>query len=137
MQSAVNRTPFIPREPLGWPLLPVPDATGTMRWPDLDHSVRQTIRSILMTRRGEWLLARGEGVGLADYLHAPNTAVIRRRLRDSILKALNRLETRIQLEAVEITPSGERDDEISIRIVYRIKRTGRPATLSVSMTIGG
>jgi Bacteriophage baseplate protein W len=130
------RSPFLPREPLGWPLLPVPDAAGTLRWPDLDQSVRQTIRAILMTRPGEWLLARAEGVGLADYLHAPNTAVTRRRLSHAIAAALGRLETRIKLDAIEVAPTGAREDEIAIRIAYRIKRTGAPGSVSVTMSVG-
>ena len=129
------RSPYLPREPLGWPLLPVPDATGTLQWPTLDVSVRQTIRSILMTRPGEWLLARDNGVGLADYLQQPNTAVTRRRLRDVILREITRLERRIKLDSVVVAPAGERGEEITITVSYRIKRTATPGTMSVTLSL--
>lgn len=131
-----SHSPFLPGEPLGWPLLPVPDATGSLSWPNLDASVRQTIRSILMTRKGEWLLARESGVGLAEYLHEPNTAATRRRLRDAIVKQVGQLETRIKLDAVELVAGGERGEEVQITVSYRIKRTGKPSSLAVTMKLG-
>jgi len=131
------KSPFLPGQPIGWPLLPVPDASGSLRWPTLDVSIRQTIRSILLTRQGEWLLARDRGVGLGEYLHEPNTAVTRRRLRDSILREITLLEKRVELDAVELLPSGERDEEITITIRYRIRRTRTPATITVAMKVGG
>lgn len=130
-------SPFLPGHPIGWPLLPVPDETGTLRWPSLDASVRQTIRAILMTQAGELVLARQSGVGLATYLHEPNSAVTRRRLRDAIIEELAKLETRIEIDSVELAPTGERGEEITITIGYRIRRTGRPATVSVAMKRGG
>ena len=133
----MSRAPFLPAEPLGWPLLPVPDADGRLQWPSLDASIRQTIRAILMTRPGELILARPRGVGLADYLNEPNAAVTRRRLRDAVVAEIGAMETRIRLDAVEIVPSGDREEEITVTIRYRIKRTGIPGSLSASMRLGG
>lgn len=129
--------PFLPGQPIGFPLLPVPDASGTLRWPTLDRSVRDTIRAILMTRQGEWLLARKRGVGLADYLHQPNSAETRRKLHESIVQEVRLLEKRIKLDAVELAPAGERGEEIAITIRYRIKRSGAPGTVSVALRPGG
>lgn len=133
----MSRAPFLPAEPLGWPLLPVPDADGRLKWPSLDASIRQTIRAILMTRRGELILARQRGVGLADYLHEPNAAVTRRRLRDAVVAEITAMEPRIRLDAVEVLPSGDREEEITVTIRYRTKRTGTPGSVSASMRLGG
>lgn len=129
--------PFLPGLPIGYPLLPVPDANGALQWPSLDRSVRDTIRSILMTRPGEWLLARGRGVGLADYLTQPNSADTRRRLRDAITREITLLEKRIKLDAVELAAAGTHAEEIQITIRYRIRRTGAPGAVSVAMKTGG
>ena len=129
--------PFLPGQPIGFPLLPVPDASGTLRWPTLDRSVRDTIRAILMTRKGEWLLAKKRGVGLADYLHQPNSAETRRKLHESIVQEVGLLEKRIKLDAVELAAAGERGEEIAITIRYRIKRSGTPGTVSVALRPGG
>lgn len=131
------KNPFLPGQPIGFPLLTVPDATGTLRWPSLDQSVRQTIRGILMTRPGEWLLQRQRGVGLADYLQQPNAAETRRKLREAITREVGLLEKRIKLDVVELAPTGERKEEITITIRYRIKRSGAPGTVSVTMKPGG
>lgn len=127
------KNPFLPGQPIGFPLLPVPDATGSLRWPTLDQSVRQTIRSILMTRPGEWLLHRQRGVGLSDYLQQSNSGETRRKLREAIMREVRLLEKRIKLDAVEVAATGERDEEITITINYRIKRSGAPGTVSVTM----
>jgi uncharacterized protein len=130
------RAPHLPAEPLGWPLLPLPDASGRLLWPSLETSVRQTIRAILMTRPGELILARQRGVGLADYLHEPNSAMTRRRLRDAILAEITAMETRIRLDAVEIVASGDREEEITVTIRYRIRRTGAAGSVTASMRLG-
>ena len=43
-------------EPLGWPLLPVPDANGQLHYPGLAQSVREQIQVLLSTRPGEQLI---------------------------------------------------------------------------------
>lgn len=133
----MSRAPYLPAEPLGWPLLPAPDADGRLAWPSLDVSVRQAIRAILMTRPGELILARERGVGLADYLHEPNAVVTRRRLRDAIVAELGALEPRIRLDAVDVAPTGEREEEITITIRYRIRRNGAPGAVTASLRLGG
>jgi len=130
-------SPFLPGLPIGFPLLGAPDANGALHWPTLDASVRQTIRSILMTRPGEWLLARDRGVGLADYLAEGNTPELRRRLREAIQREIGLLEKRVKLDAVELEPAGTHAEEIRITIRYRIRRTGAPGAVSVAMKTGG
>ena len=99
--------------------------------------MRQTIRAILMTRPGEWLLEPSRGVGLADYLHQPNGAETRRRLREAILREVGLLETRIRLDAVELEPAGERGEEIAITLRYRFRRSGAGDMVSVTIRPGG
>ena len=129
--------PFVPRPALGWPLLPVPDESGSLAWPDLDTSIRQTIRTILMTRPGERLLDRRFGAGLSEFIHEPNSILTRRRIRDAVQKTLIRYEPRIRLGAVEVEPDGERAEKVRIRIDYQVLRTGAPGSLGIAMTLGG
>ena len=68
---------------------------GSLDYPALDDSVRQTIRVILLTRPGEQLLHPEFGVGLEQFLHDPNTITTRRRIRDAIVAGLERWEPRI------------------------------------------
>ncbi|MFT5864943.1 MAG: phage baseplate assembly protein W [Ascidiaceihabitans sp.] len=130
-------SPLFPGHPIGFPLLATPDDTGTWRWPNLEQSVRDTLRAILMTRPGEWLLHRGRGVGLVEFLHQPNTAETRKNMHDLIRREIGLLEKRIRLDGVDIIPTGERENEIAITLRYRILRTGTAATQTVSMNLTG
>ena len=130
-------SPFLPGHPIGFPLLAVPDESGTLRWPTVDASVRETIRALLMTRKGELILARSTGVGLADYLHRPNSAITRQQLRDAIIAELGRHEKRVKLDAVELAEAGDRGEELAITITYRIKRTGTIGSVALTMKLAG
>ena len=69
----------IPR-PIGFPLLPVPDADGRLRWPSLEESVVQSIRVVLATRPGERLMRPTFGVGLDRFVNEPDTVTTRARI---------------------------------------------------------
>src|SRR4051812_36948393 len=86
---------------LGWPLLPLPDASGALAWPDLATSVRDAIRVILSTRPGEQLMRRDFGGGLDRLLNSPNALATRREMRDLVQASLTRWEPRILLDSVE------------------------------------
>ncbi|MHB9006438.1 MAG: GPW/gp25 family protein, partial [Limisphaerales bacterium] len=84
-----------PAPPLGWPLLPLPDEGGHLRWPTLEQSVAQQIRVVLQTRPGEQLMRPDWGAGLENFLHEPNTLTTHRRLRDLVASSLGRWERRL------------------------------------------
>ncbi|HEU0015685.1 MAG TPA: GPW/gp25 family protein [Longimicrobium sp.] len=122
-------------EPRGWPLLPVPDDAGELRYPDLDESVRQQIRVILTTRPGEQLMRPDYGAGLDDYAHEPNTLTTRRRIRDAVHGALGRWEPRILLDRVEVWEVDDRPGEVRVEIGYRLRRTGAARKLGVVLEL--
>lgn len=124
-----------PAPPIGWPLLPTP-AQGTLGYPTLEQSVRQSIRVILLTRPGEQLMRPEFGAGLDRFLHEPNTLVTRRRVRDAIAAALGRWEPRIAVEGVEVWESEDRGDSLRVEIVYRIRRTGVASAMTLTMSVG-
>ena len=125
-------TPVPP--PLGWPLLPVPDADGRLHFGSLADSVRQTVQVILATRPGEQLMRPELGAGLADFLHEPNTLTTRRRLRDAVNAALTRFEPRILLDRVDVREVPGRPGELRVEVAYRLRRTGAPAVVGATLT---
>ena len=127
----------IPNPPLGWPLLPVPDAeNGTLSYPTLENSIKQFIRVVLLTRPGEQLMRPRFGAGLSQYLHQPNTLETRRQIQDTVLDGLSKWEQRIVVDGVEIWDDDKEPDKISIEITYRVRRTGEQATTNVKLNIG-
>jgi phage baseplate assembly protein W len=114
----------IPPPLIGWPLLPVPDATGSMNYPGLEESVRQSIQVILTTRAGEQLMRPQFGGGLQELLFEPNNITTYRSLHDRVSTALAQWEQRIAVDRVEVNEVAGEPTQIRIEIHYRLLRTG-------------
>ena len=131
----------MPQQPssqlIGWPLLPLPDANGQLRYPTLEESVRQSIQVILRTRPGEQLQHPEFGAGLENYLHEPNTLTTHRRIRDVITASLARWETRIIIDGVDVGGVDDHPSWIRVEIGYRIRRTGSPQHLGITLETEG
>lgn len=127
--------PSIPPLPIGWPLLQVPDAKGRLAYPTLAESVRQMIEVILRTRPGEQLMRPEFGAGLEDLLHEPNTLATRARIRDLVAESLERWERRVVLDRLDVRDVPEHPSHIRIEIGYRIRRTGRPHHVGVTVEL--
>ena len=123
--------------PLGWPLLPLPDAEGRLNYPSLEESVRQSIQVILRTRPGEQLMRPTFGAGLALFLHEQNTITTRRRIRDLVTESLARWEPRVNVTRVEVAESPERPSLIRFEIAYQLRRTGAPQRLGLTLELEG
>jgi len=122
------------RDPIGWPLLPLPDASGSLRYPaSLDDSVQCSIKVILATRPGELLGHADFGVGLDLYRGQLGSLTLRRQIRDGIMEQLARHEPRIDVDRVEVEPSLEAPEVLRVAIVYRLKRSGAPGRVGLSL----
>lgn len=125
----------LPRPLLGWPLLPLPDEHGQLTWPDLDASVRASVRIILSTRPGERLMRAEFGGGLERLLHAPNTVATRREIRDLVRDALERWEKRLVLDSVEVWQVEDDGAALRVEIRYRLARSGAPVATNVTLQL--
>jgi uncharacterized protein len=111
-------------EPIGFPLLALPDDDGCLAWPSLERSVAEQIRVILLTRPGELLMHAEYGAGLANFLHEPNTLTTQRRIRDAISASLTRWEKRIVVDDVGVAEVPGEPARLRVDIAYRLRRTG-------------
>ena len=128
-------TQLLPPPRLGWPLLPLPDDEGQLHWPDLETSVTENIKVILLTQPGEQLMRPRYGAGLESLLHEPNTLTTRRRIHERITDALSRWERRISVERIEVLEIPERPDQLRVEISYRLLRTGSSAALGLTLSL--
>lgn len=137
LPQAANLTNFA--EPIGWPLLPVPDANGQLNYPSLAQSVRELIQVLLSTRPGEQLMRPGFGAGLENLLTEPNTVSTRSRIKDLIDDALKRWETRIVVDGIAVDPVSDAAsgvaDGVRVEIAYRHKRNGTPARVGLTLVM--
>ena len=125
----------LPPPEIGWPLLPVPDADGALRWPDLETSVREMIEVILRTAPGEQLMRPAFGAGLDRLIHQPNTLTVRARAQEAIIGGLRVYEQRIILDRVDVD-SGDSERELLVTISYRLRPSGDPARISARIPVG-
>lgn len=126
-------------EPIGWPLLPVPDEDGQLHYPGLAQSVRETIQVLLSTRPGEQLMRPGFGAGLENLLTEPNTVATRSRIKELVGESLKRWEPRIVVDGIAVDPVSEAGtgvaDGVRVAIAYRHVRTGTPARLGMTLVM--
>lgn len=128
----VNRR--LPNPPIGWPLLSVP-RNGTLSYPSLNESIKQYIKILFLTRKGELLMRPQFGAGLAEFLHEPNVLETRFRIQQTVLQELEIWEQRIEVNRVDVWEE-DRPDRVRIEIDYRIKRSGEVAKANISMKLG-
>lgn len=125
------------RPPLGWPLLPRPDASGALRWSGLAENVAQHLRHLLATLPGELQAHPRYGAGLQRALHESDSLATRARLREWVEEAVARWEPRVTLERVELEDEGSPDQgALRLQIVYRLRRDGTRAGLSATLRLG-
>lgn len=124
------------RPPLCWPLLPVPDESGRLGYPDLETSVRQRIEAILRTAPGEQLMRPEFGAGLEQAIHMPNSSGFRSKLQRRISAHVRAYEPRITLDRVDVTQSPD-PAVLMVTIAYRIRQIGIATAISVAVPVGG
>ena len=124
-----------PRPAIGWPLLPVPDASGRLRWPSLEQSVQQSIQALLQTRPGEHMLRPDLGAGLLDFVGQPNDPDTRGRIEVRIRETLTRHEDRIVLKGVELTTLPDEPGALRIEIRFHLRRTGELKRLGLTLAL--
>ncbi len=126
-------------DPLGWPLLPVPDANGQLHYPGLAQSVREQIQVLLSTRPGEQLMHPGFGAGLENLLTEPNTVATRSRIQELVGDALKRWEDRIVVDGIAVDPVSDAAtgvaDGVRVEIAYRLLRSGAPARVGLTLVM--
>jgi len=122
--------------PIGWPLFPLPDADGRLSYPaTLADSVRQQLQVILSTRPGEQLMRPTFGAGLTEFLGEPDTLATRGRVYDRVIESISRWEPRVDVDRVEVGDLPGRPGWLRIEVGYRLRRTGEPLTLAVSLEL--
>ncbi len=110
-------------------------ADGRIRWSDGETNIREAIRIILSTERGERIALADFGAGLARWLFEPNNPGTHARLADAIGDALKRWEPRIAVEDVRVSGDPADDTAALAVVAYRLVATGAAERISLSVPL--
>ena len=111
-------------------------ADGRIRWSEGETNIREAIRLILSTERGERIALPDFGAGLARWLFEPNNPGTHARLADAIADALKRWEPRIAVEDVAVAGDPEDETAALAVIAYRLVATGAAQRVSLTVPLG-
>jgi uncharacterized protein len=106
---------------VGW-RFPVKPVNGKLRFAVHDEDVEQAIQIILLTARGERVMAPQFGAGLRRWVFEPNTSATHRALEEEVRTALIDWEPRIDLKRVKVGP-GEERNQLLIEIDWIVRAT--------------
>jgi phage baseplate assembly protein W len=105
----------------GFPLA-IDPATGGLARAEYEESVRQSILIILGTAKGERVMRPDFGCGIHDLVFANNSPTTVGRLIREVHESLLRLEPRIDVTQVDVTP-GATSNVLLIDIDYEVRAT--------------
>tara|TARA_B100000287_G_scaffold240142_1_gene225723 strand:+ start:6182 stop:6601 length:420 start_codon:yes stop_codon:yes gene_type:complete len=96
------------------------------------NSIKQAIKNLVLTRRGERLFNMDTGCGVLNLLFEPLDPFVIDTIKREIINTINQYEKRVQLLKCDAVPFYE-SGKVSITITYKI--VGLPVVESVSFVL--
>jgi phage baseplate assembly protein W len=90
---------------------------------EYEESIKQSIRIILFTAKGERVMRPDFGCGIYELVFTPNDATTRGMAEHHVREALRLWEPRIEVLQVKATAAGAQDEELRISVDYRVRTT--------------
>ena len=111
----------------GWavPVAIGPD-TGLIALTSYEEDIRQSIRIILSTSKGERVMRPDFGCGIHDLVFAAVTAQLMGEIETSVREALRTYEARIEVRQVGVDPSRLDRGHLDVVIDYEVRATNQP-----------
>jgi phage baseplate assembly protein W len=100
-------------------------------------NVREAIRVVLMTDRGERVMLQPFGGGLRGFLFEPNIPATHRLVEERIAFALGRWEPRIAVSAVVAQEDSGDDRRALVTISYALVATQEQGEVTVAVPLTG
>ena len=107
---------------VGWGF-PVQFDHSRLQLAEYEESIRQSIRLILETSRGERVMRPDFGCGIHERVFAVNGNAIRGLVADDVRESLLEWEPRIDVIDVTVTARGTEEEVLYISIDYRVRST--------------
>jgi phage baseplate assembly protein W len=107
----------------GWKFPVAVDAAGRIALSEYEDDVREAIRIILMTAKGERVMQPDFGAGLYDFVFASMSSTTLGRIQRTVQDALVKWEPRVQVTGVSVEPDQGEIGKLLINIDYRVRAT--------------
>ena len=106
----------------GFPVACRPDG-GDVQLAQHEEDIRQAVRIILETNRGERLMRPDFGAGLDAFVFEPLNTATMSLVRHRVEEALITWEPRIRIEGIEVQRVTGAASRLDVRIDYRVRAT--------------
>lgn len=111
------------------------DANGGARLNTADEDIRQSLRLLISTRRGERLMRPEYGCDLAQFAFESVDSSLISRMRGEILRSISAYEPRVDDVTVDIAPGGSAGALI-VNIGYVVRENGHEQELAIELDGG-
>jgi phage baseplate assembly protein W len=103
--------------------------TGTVAAAEYEDDIRQSIRIIIGTGRGERVMRPGFGCGIHDLVFTAIDTTALTRVEETVRDALTKYEARIELLQVRADPAEAVNGKLLVIIDYRVRATNQTGNL--------
>ncbi|ELY79425.1 GPW/gp25 family protein [Natrinema gari] len=107
----------------GWSFPVETDARGSVRTSEAEDDIRESIRIILGTAKGERVMRPEFGCEIHDHVFSAATPATLNLIESSVREALVQWEPRIDIEDIDARTDAEAPNKVLIDIEYRVRTT--------------
>ena len=112
-----------------------PLAKGAYGYPQVKEGmdlIRDSIKQILTTRKGERVMLRNFGSNLHKLIFEPNDELLEDLVRVEVEEAIREWEPRVEIVDVQTQRLGH---EVRVEITFRVIATGEVGGLTLNLTL--
>jgi hypothetical protein len=114
----------------GWAMpVDIDPYSGVVATAEYEEDIRQSIRIIIETAKGERVMRPDFGCGIHDLVFEAVDTTTLRRIRSEVEEALRRYEARIEVLELVIDEDATAQGELLIQLEYRVRRTNQVGNL--------
>ena len=107
----------------GWSFPVSVDATGRIALSEYENDIREALRIILLTAKGERVMRPDFGASLHDFVFESMSATTIGRVQAAVTDALVKWDPRIQVIDVDVQPERGEIGKLLINIEYKVRST--------------
>jgi len=113
----------------GWSFPVETDERGNLKLSEADKDIRESIRIILGTAKGERLMRPEFGCDIHKHVFSAATPATLNLIESSVREALVQWEPRIDIESVEARTDDHEPTKVLIEIEYQVRTTNSLANM--------